>query len=92
MFLATLSPNINENIFLLISAKGAAIVNCDFIAHDLYKPGLPLNQTIAETFGTQVITEDGEVDRKKLGNIVFGEKVGVFALYKLNVGIQNLMH
>ncbi|XP_049873172.1 bifunctional coenzyme A synthase isoform X2 [Pectinophora gossypiella] len=64
-----------------LKAKGAAIVNCDFIAHDLYKPGLPLNQTIAETFGKQVITETGEVDRKKLGEIVFGDKA---QLEKLN--------
>lgn len=75
---ATLLPFImNDNIFLFTSAKGAAIVNCDIIAHDLYKPGLPLNQTIAETFGTQVITENGDVDRKKLGSIVFGDKVDI---------------
>lgn len=72
------------------SAKGAAIVNCDFIAHDLYKPGLPLNQTIAETFGTHVIAENGDVDRKKLGSIVFGDKVGNL-LIKVNVGIQHLI-
>ncbi|XP_026327157.1 bifunctional coenzyme A synthase isoform X2 [Hyposmocoma kahamanoa] len=63
-----------SNIAEKLNAKGAAIVNCDFIAHDLYKPGLPLNQTIAETFGTHVIAENGDVDRKKLGSIVFGDK------------------
>ncbi|XP_075978098.1 bifunctional Phosphopantetheine adenylyltransferase - Dephospho-CoA kinase isoform X2 [Anticarsia gemmatalis] len=57
-----------------LRAKGAATVNCDIIAHDLYKPGLPLNGTIAESFGPDVITETGEVDRRKLGQIVFGDK------------------
>lgn len=55
--------------------KGAAVINCDIIAHELYKPGLPLNSTIAEAFGHNVITDNGEVDRKKLGSIVFSDKV-----------------
>ncbi|KAJ8722181.1 hypothetical protein PYW08_004583 [Mythimna loreyi] len=57
-----------------LKAKGVAVVNCDTIAHDLYKPGLPLNRTISENFGKDIITESGEVDRKKLGKIVFSDK------------------
>ncbi|CAH0715414.1 unnamed protein product, partial [Brenthis ino] len=63
-----------SNITEKLKLKGAGIVNCDIIAHELYKPGLPLNRTIAEEFGHGVITEGGEVDRKKLGTIVFGDK------------------
>ncbi|XP_073955843.1 bifunctional Phosphopantetheine adenylyltransferase - Dephospho-CoA kinase [Choristoneura fumiferana] len=63
-----------SNIAEKLRAKGAAIVNCDFIAHDLYKPGLPLNHTLAETFGKNIIQENGEVDRKTLGQIVFSDK------------------
>ena len=55
--------------------KGAATVNCDIIAHELYKPGLPLNRTLSENFGEEIITDAGEVDRKKLGKIVFSDKV-----------------
>lgn len=57
-----------------LKLKGAAVINCDIIAHELYKPGLPLNSTIAEAFGHNVITDNGEVDRKKLGSIVFSDK------------------
>ncbi|XP_050350593.1 bifunctional coenzyme A synthase isoform X2 [Nymphalis io] len=63
-----------SNITEKLKLKGAAVVNCDIIAHELYEPGLPLNHTIEETFGRDVITESGEVDRKKLGSIVFGDK------------------
>ncbi|XP_047533550.1 bifunctional coenzyme A synthase isoform X1 [Vanessa atalanta] len=63
-----------SNITEKLKSKGAAVINCDIIAHELYKPGLPLNHTIAETFGRDVITDSGEVDRKKLGSIVFGDK------------------
>lgn len=66
-----------------LRTKGAAIVNCDIIAHELYKPGLPLNRTIAEEFGKQVITESGEIDRKKLGSIVFSNKEQLLKLNKL---------
>ncbi|CAG4971479.1 unnamed protein product [Colias eurytheme] len=68
--IASGKSNITEKIRL----KGAAVVNCDLIAHDLYKPGLPLNRTLAETFGSDIITPDGEVDRRKLGQIVFSDK------------------
>ncbi|KAJ8731258.1 hypothetical protein PYW07_004422 [Mythimna separata] len=63
-----------SNITEKLKEKGVAVVNCDKIAHELYKPGLPLNRTISEQFGQDIITEDGEVDRKKLGKIVFADK------------------
>ncbi|XP_063383809.1 bifunctional coenzyme A synthase isoform X1 [Cydia fagiglandana] len=63
-----------SNIAEKLRLKGAAIVNCDLIAHDLYKPGLPLNQTVADAFGRDIITDSGEVDRRKLGQIVFSDK------------------
>lgn len=70
-----------SNIAEKLKSKGAAIINCDIIAHELYKPGLPLNTTIAQSFGDHVITSDGEVDRRKLGQIVFSDKS---QLQKLN--------
>ncbi|CAG9786838.1 unnamed protein product [Diatraea saccharalis] len=54
--------------------KGAGLVNCDIIAHELYKPGLPLNKTLAEAFGTRILNSSGEIDRKILGQIVFSNK------------------
>ncbi|CAK1580417.1 unnamed protein product [Parnassius mnemosyne] len=63
-----------SNIAEKLKSKGAAIVNCDIIAHELYKPGLPLNQTLSEVFGGHIITDNGEVDRRKLGQIVFSDK------------------
>ncbi|XP_041979056.1 bifunctional coenzyme A synthase isoform X2 [Aricia agestis] len=57
-----------------LKKKGATVINCDLLAHELYKPGLPLNRTISATFGADVITERGEVDRQRLGQIVFGDK------------------
>ncbi|XP_061716278.1 bifunctional coenzyme A synthase isoform X2 [Cydia pomonella] len=72
-----------SNIAEKLRLKGAAIVNCDTIAHDLYKPGLPLNQTVAEAFGSEIITDSGEVDRRKLGQIVFSDKEELEKLNRL---------
>lgn len=63
-----------SNIAEKLKLKGAGIVNCDIIAHELYKPGMPLNQTLAETFGKHIITEQGEVNRRLLGSIVFSDQ------------------
>ncbi|KAL0838706.1 hypothetical protein ABMA28_016772 [Loxostege sticticalis] len=57
-----------------LKKKGAGLVNCDIIAHELYKPGLPLNSTLVEAFGKHIINDKGEVDRKILGQIVFSDK------------------
>uniref|UniRef100_A0A0M3JL44 Transcriptional regulator n=1 Tax=Anisakis simplex TaxID=6269 RepID=A0A0M3JL44_ANISI len=45
------------------------------LAHELYQKGSPMAEKIRETFGDDVI-EDGCVNRKALGKIVFADKVG----------------
>jgi phosphopantetheine adenylyltransferase/dephospho-CoA kinase len=54
-----------------LSQLGAEIVNCDLIAHDVYKRGKPCHSQIVEHFGESVLTAEGEIDRKVLGPIVF---------------------
>lgn len=53
---------------------GAKIINCDLIGHNVYKKGKPCHQKIVEAFGGQVLSSDGEIDRKVLGGIVFKNK------------------
>ncbi|XP_050684664.1 bifunctional coenzyme A synthase isoform X1 [Leptidea sinapis] len=66
-----------------LKLKGAATINCDTIAHDLYRPGLTLNRTLADTFGDEIITSSGEVDRSRLGQIVFSDKNQLETLNKI---------
>ncbi|KAL4716682.1 hypothetical protein ACJJTC_004801 [Scirpophaga incertulas] len=63
-----------SNIAEKLKNKGAGLVNCDLIAHDLYKPGLPLNKTLSKEFGEHIVTETGEINRRLLGSIVFSDK------------------
>lgn len=49
----------------------AAVLLTDLIAHDLMKVGEANYNGILEAFGTEILDEHREIDRKKLGNIVF---------------------
>ncbi len=62
----TLVSNILEEL-------GAAIVNADLLGHEVYKPDTEGWQEVVESFGDGVLTPDREVDRRKLGAIVFSD-------------------
>ncbi|MBB6670995.1 dephospho-CoA kinase [Cohnella nanjingensis] len=57
----------------LLVERGAALVDADRIAREIVEPGqAPLAQ-IAAHFGPEVLLEDGTLDRRKLGRIVFAD-------------------
>lgn len=57
-----------------LEAAGAVIVDADKIAHDIILKGEPAYNEIIEYYGTGILGEDGEIIRKKLGEIVFNDK------------------
>ena len=65
----------------MLEKLGAAIVNADLLGHQIYLPQSDGWREVVEAFGQGVLTSDGEIDRKKLGPIVFGDPE---ALEKLN--------
>uniref|UniRef100_A0A1I7VD65 CTP_transf_like domain-containing protein n=1 Tax=Loa loa TaxID=7209 RepID=A0A1I7VD65_LOALO len=56
-----------------LSENGCEVINCDKLAHELYEKGTVIATNIATTFGDHIV-QDGVVDRKKLGTIVFADK------------------
>lgn len=52
---------------------GCRILDADKVSRDVVKPGTPGLHRIAEEFGKDVLTQDGELDRSKLGSIVFAD-------------------
>lgn len=54
--------------------KGAGIIDCDKLAHSIYEPGEECYYAIIEAFGQDLVNEEGRIDRKKLGAIVFTDK------------------
>ncbi|GAA1145820.1 dephospho-CoA kinase [Microbacterium oxydans] len=56
-----------------LAEHGAVIVDADQIVRDVQSPGSPVLVRIAETFGDDVISSDGSLDRAALGAKVFGD-------------------
>ena len=50
---------------------GAGIIDCDKLGHKAYEPGTECYSKILEAFGQDLKTENGKIDRKKLGSKVF---------------------
>ncbi|TJY39696.1 dephospho-CoA kinase [Cohnella pontilimi] len=57
----------------LLTERGALLIDLDKIAREIVEPGQPALNRIAERFGREVLQEDGSLDRKKLGQIVFAD-------------------
>ncbi len=57
----------------MLRAKGASIVYADQIGHEVYQPGTPVWEQVVRAFGRQVLGKDDQIDRRKLGQVVFSE-------------------
>ncbi|MFE6511717.1 dephospho-CoA kinase [Nocardioides sp. NPDC057767] len=58
----------------LLAGFGAVIVDSDKIAREVVEPGTPGLAAVVEEFGPSVLTESGELDRAKVGEIVFADE------------------
>ncbi|HVF47075.1 MAG TPA: dephospho-CoA kinase [Pyrinomonadaceae bacterium] len=54
-------------------ALGCRILDADKTARDVVEPGTPGLHRIVKEFGAGVLTDDGRLDRGKLGSIVFAD-------------------
>ena len=58
----------------ILADLGAEIIDADLIARDIVKKGKKAWKEIIEAFGESVLDTSMEIDRAKLGNIVFNDK------------------
>jgi dephospho-CoA kinase len=58
----------------IFSELGAYVIDADKIAHKVIMKGTRAYNKIVEIFGKDILDETGEIDRKKLGKIVFKDK------------------
>ncbi|MGE5654531.1 MAG: dephospho-CoA kinase [Bacillota bacterium] len=59
----------------VLRALGAYIIDADEIVHQVQRKGQRAWQAIVEHFGSSVVTESGELDRRALGEIIFSNPV-----------------
>jgi len=61
-----------------VSAKlkelGAAVIDADLLARDVVRKGEIAYNKIVQCFGADILLPNGDINRKKLGNIVFSDK------------------
>lgn len=57
-----------------LAEAGAVIVDADKIAHEIIWKGEPAYHEIVEYYGTGILDAEGNIIRKKLGEIVFNDK------------------
>jgi len=55
----------------LLVECGAVLIDADRIAREVVEPGTPGLAAVVDAFGAEVLTEDGRLDRPKLGSVVF---------------------
>ena len=57
----------------LLAERGAVVVDADAIAREVVEPGTPGLAAVVATFGEDVLTPDGALDRPALGAVVFAD-------------------
>ena len=65
----------------LLEGFGAAVVNADLLGHEVYAPQSEGWHVVVDAFGERIVAENGEIDRRALGGIVFSDEL---ELQKLN--------
>jgi dephospho-CoA kinase len=58
----------------LLAERGAAIVDADLLARKIVEPGQPALAELVARFGAAILTADGQLDRKRLGQIAFADE------------------
>ena len=72
-----------STILNYLVGKCAFIIDADKLGHRVIEPGGPAYDAVVRTFGKEILREDGTIDRKKLGKIVFTNRLDLGRLEKI---------
>lgn len=59
----------------MLADKGALVVSADELSRQLVLPGSPVLSKLVQRFGTEILSEDGVLNRQKLADQVFTDSV-----------------
>ncbi len=57
-----------------LAELGAKVIYSDDVGHDAFRCGSPMYGDVVAEFGQGILGPDGEIDRKKLGQVVFNDR------------------
>ncbi|MCR4407949.1 MAG: dephospho-CoA kinase [Anaerolineae bacterium] len=58
----------------MLAELGARVIDADAVAHQVMRRGGPAYDAVLAAFGPDILRSDGEIDRVRLGAIVFADK------------------
>jgi dephospho-CoA kinase len=69
-----------STVAAMLAELGAETIDADEVAHEVVRAGSPVHTQIVAAFGPQVLAADGEIDRRRLGDIVFADPAALARL------------
>ena len=72
-----------------LAELGAVVINADDVGHEAFKPDTQGWREVVAAFGKGILKANGEIDRNKLGEIVFADSE---ALIRLNHIVHPLVY
>jgi dephospho-CoA kinase len=57
----------------MLTAEGAEIIDADLLARQAVQPGRAAYKAVVAAFGSQVVAKGGQLDRQRLGALVFAD-------------------
>jgi len=63
-----------STVTAMLRERGIPVIDADQIAREVVEPGKPAYEAILRHFGRDILLENGQIDRKKLGEIVFSDE------------------
>src|SRR5690242_17034919 len=76
MFLIGLTGNIatgKSTVMRMLGELGAEVIDADREGHAVIQPGAAGYLSVIEAFGPGVVQADGQIDRRRLGEMVFND-------------------
>jgi len=64
-----------STIAAMMVKRGAHFLQADGLAHQLYQPGGVTYHEVVRRFGREILNEDGTINRTKLANVVFPDRI-----------------
>lgn len=72
-----------SSVAKFFAKKGHRVLDADKIAKSLYQTDSGLLEALRRTFGEQVLSEEGTLNRERLSSMVFGDKASLAILMDL---------
>lgn len=72
-----------SSVAKLLRQEGVEVIDADAISHFITQKNSPGLALVVKEFGKDVLDQGGELNRKKLGEMVFSDKKKLFSLEKI---------